>query len=224
MEIKRLCNALLRKWWLIAILAIIGGGLGAYAALNNSASVYSANTSLYVMNRDKIQQPGQALNTEDLNLSRQIIQDYSEIIRSRMVTSEIVRRLKNNYISEAYINTVVSIDMQDGSNILTISAEDTDPQTAMDIANTTSMVFVEKMNELTNSNNIGILDKALLPRYPIPTNSKQRIPLGALVGLSIGIAIIYVRESFDTTIRSAEDIQNGLELNVIGIIPEHAIK
>lgn len=224
MELKRLLSALLRKWWLIAILAIIGGGFGAYVVYSNSVSVYSANASLYIMNRDKVQQAGQTLDSSDLNLSRQIVQDYSQIIQSRMVTSEVVRRLKTSYISESYINSVVSVGMQDGSNILTISVEDTDPQMAMNIANTTSMVFVEKMNELTNSNNVGILDKAQLPGDPIPTNSGQKIPLGVIAGIAIGVAAIYIKESFDTTIRSVEEVESGLELQVIGIIPEHAIK
>lgn len=224
MELRRLFNGLLRGWWIIVILGIIGGCFGVYITSRNTGSLYNADSTLYIMNRDKVLITGQSLDSNDIYVSRQLVQDYSQIIKSRLVTAEVVRRLKNLNISEETLNSIVNVGIQTDSNILTISATWTDPESAMVISNTMSRVFVEKMNALTNSNIIGVLDEAQLPQFPTGTNGNQKIPIGILVGMIIGFSIIYVKEIFDTTVRSAEEIEEGLELNIIGIIPVHAIK
>lgn len=240
MDTRCLFYSLLRGWWIIAILAIIGGCIGLYTVSGNSVYMYKANSTLYIMNRDKVLVVGKSLDLNDINVSRELVQDYSEIIKSHMVTSEAISRLKNANISkvtseaisrtkninisEDTLNSIVNVGIQTDSNILTISAIWSDPETAMAICNTMSRVFVEKMNTLTNSNIVGVLDEAGLPQYPLGTNDNKNIPLGILAGMAIGVSIIYVREMFDTTVRSVEDIEEGLELNIIGIIPVHSIK
>jgi capsular polysaccharide biosynthesis protein len=222
-DIQRLFYAILRKWWLILILALLGGSIATYL-VKKTVPMYLANSTLYLMNRDKVLMTGQSLDTNDLNLSRQIGQDYSEIIQSRMVTTEVLRRLKNSNLNDNVLNSIVSVSFQTNSNILVISTVYTDPRTAADVNNTICQVFVDKVNALTNSNNVGILDQAQIPQYPVSNSSTIKLLVGIIAGIAIGFVIIFMKEMFDTTIRSVEDIEHGLELEVIGIIPEHAIK
>lgn len=52
----------------------------------------------------------------------------------------------------------------------------------------------------------------------------MRVLIGLLAGFLIGFGIIYIQELLDTTVRSIEEIEEDLNLKVIGIIPEHQIK
>lgn len=223
MDIKRMWDTLLRKAWLVALLAVAGGILaGVYVALT-TAPVYQANSTLFVMNRDKLEMTGQTLDSSDIYFSQQLIVTYGAIIQSRLVMSEAVRRLNINGLSEATLNSVVSVGNTKESSLLNISAVWNDPQTAALICNTVSEVFAEKVNELTNSNNVGIVDKAL-PGQPLPSNSIQKILIGIILGLMLGMGVVYAISEFDPAIRYAGDIEEGLGLRVIGIIPEHSIK
>lgn len=223
MEIRRLFYAVARKWWLIVLLAVIGGGTG-FLSVFFAQPMYQADTTLYIMNRDKVLTTGQSLNTQDIQVSQQLVQNYTEIIASRTVTSAVIGDLKNYNITNTELLSRVSITSNKGSNILTISATWADPTVAAAVANAAAREFTARIRQLTNSDNIGILDEALIPQYPVSNNGAKKIFLGLLAGLIVAFGIIYVIEYFDTTVRSAEDIENGLQVRVIGIIPEHDIK
>lgn len=224
MDIRRLWYALLHKAWLIILLAFLGGSLAGWYVKSSYVPMYEANSTLFVMNSDKAEMTGQSLDTNDINFSRELIITYSSIINSRLVTSEAASRLDIPRLSEDSLSGVVAAGNQKDSSMLSISAVWTDPQTAALICNTVSEVFAEKVNELTNSNSVGIIDKALVPQYPMPTNSRQKIAIGILMGLMLGFGIVYCMVQFDNTIREAGDVEDGLGLRVIGIIPKHSIK
>lgn len=224
MDIKRMWDTLLRRTWLVALLAVAGGILAGLYVVITSAPMYQANSTLFVMNRDKMEMTGQALDSSDIYFSQQLIITYGSIIQSRLVMSEAVNRLNIPGLSEAALNSVVSVGNTKESNLLNINVVWNDPQTAALICNTVSEVFAEKVNELTNSNNVDIVDKALVPDNPLPNHSIQKIFIGIVMGFMLGFGIVYVMSEFDSTVRYAGDIEDGLGLRVIGIIPQHSIK
>jgi len=76
---------------------------------------------------------------------------------------------------------------------------------------------------LANTSTVGILDEAHVPLASVPVNHMKMAIVGFMAGAIISLAFIYVRELFDSTIRSASEIENGLGLKVVGIIPGHNI-
>ncbi len=223
MEIRRILYSVARKWWLVVLLAVLGGGIG-FLSVFFTKPMYQADTTLYIINRDKVLTTGQSLNSQDIAVSQQLVRQYSDIISSRLVTSAVVRDVKNYNFTENEILSMVNISSNKDSNILTISAMWSDPTAAAAVANATGREFTTQIRQLTNSDNVGILDEALVPNYPISNNGLKKVFLGLLAGLTVAFGIIYIIEYFDTTVRSAEDIENGLKLRVIGIIPEHDIR
>lgn len=224
MDLRRLWYTLLRKSWLVLLLAFIGGSLAGWYVKSSYVPMYEASSTLFVMNSDKTEMTGQSLDTSDINFSRELVTTYSSIIGSRLITSEAINRLDVPGLTEDVLGAVVSAGNQKDSSMMSISAVWPDPQTAALICNTVSEVFAEKVNELTNSNSVGIIDKALVPQYPLPSNSRPKIAVGILMGLMLGFGIVYCLVQFDNTVHEASDIEDGLGVRVIGIIPEHSIK
>ena len=139
------------------------------------------------------------------------------------MTSAVSQEVKEYNLSADAILSMVSIASQEKSNIFIISATSSNPTIAAAVANAMGRIYLRQIRELSNSNNVGILDQALVPKYPINKKGTE-IYLGILSGLMIAFGIIYVIEYFDTTVRSVEDIEKGLNLSVIGIIPERNIR
>lgn len=222
MEIRRIFYSVVRKWWLVVLLTVLGGGVG-FQSMYFAKPMYQADTTLYIMNRDKVT-TGQSLNSQDIAVSQQLVRQYSEIISSRLVTSAVAKDVQKYNLTESQILSMVKIASNKDSNILTISALSSDPTVAAAVANATGREFTTQMHQLTNSNNVGILDVALVPYSPISNNGSKKVILGLLIGLTVAFGIIYIIEFFDTTVRSVEDIERGLKVRVIGIIPEHNIR
>ena len=85
-------------------------------------------------------------------------------------------------------------------------------------------MFKEKLEEIkiTEVGELGsvvFLEKALVPHHPIKPNRKLNIMIGVLLGLILGIAFAFIAESVDTSIGTIEDVENYMQLPVLGIIP-----
>lgn len=78
-----------------------------------------------------------------------------------------------------------------------------------------------QLQEATISPYITILDGAS-PPWRIGTNLRQKIVLGFLVGLLLGLGGAFFLEYLDQTIKSASDVERTIGMPVLGLIPDEA--
>ncbi|MGR3303979.1 MAG: GumC family protein, partial [Candidatus Scalindua sp.] len=68
------------------------------------------------------------------------------------------------------------------------------------------------------TSNISVIDLATVPRHPIEPNKKLNIILGAIVGLFLGIGMVFFLEYLDNTIKSPEDVEEYLNIPLLGVL------
>lgn len=72
-----------------------------------------------------------------------------------------------------------------------------------------------------------ILELAQLPKHAIASKGRSSIFIGMLVGLIIGIALVFLIDYLDQTFKEPSDVEKILETPLIGVVPlietEHAI-
>ncbi|OCZ49455.1 Wzz/FepE/Etk N-terminal domain-containing protein [Dehalobacter sp. TeCB1] len=221
MDIWRIINSVLRRWWLIVILTVFLGIIGYFINIYSAQTIYSANTTMYVLNKDRVE--GQTLSSSDLYVSQSLITQYSGIFYSRAVSTAAAEELNMYHISDKMLASMVSISSEKNSNILVVTAVSPDPNLAAAAANAMSNEFILLIKDITKSDFIGIIDEAQVPAIPDNNNGLLKTLLFVFGGIVIALGIIYLLEYFDTTIRSSEIIEENLKLRVIGIIPEHDI-
>lgn len=73
--------------------------------------------------------------------------------------------------------------------------------------------------EAEKVHNVEKIEPAALPSSPIRPNRRLNMMLGLVGGVLFGFLVIFVSESFDTTIGRIEDIEEVLNVSVLGIIP-----
>ncbi len=73
------------------------------------------------------------------------------------------------------------------------------------------------------SSNINIVDQASIPVEPVEPRIPLNIALGSMGGLLFGLALAFVVENVDSSIRTPEDIETYCSLPSLGIIPSVAI-
>jgi polysaccharide biosynthesis transport protein len=69
------------------------------------------------------------------------------------------------------------------------------------------------------SSNIRVVDIARTPTHPIAPNVRRNLVLGFLLGLSLGIGLALVLESFDNTVRNMEELSAISTVPTLGTIP-----
>ena len=68
-------------------------------------------------------------------------------------------------------------------------------------------------------NNITVVNKAKVPKFPIKPNLMLNLMIAIALGLGVGIGLALLLEHLDDTIKLPEDMEKRLGLPVLGIIP-----
>ena len=77
-----------------------------------------------------------------------------------------------------------------------------------------------RINEVMEFGNIIIIDKALPPDEPIKPRKMLNLAIGGILGLMFGTLLIFFLEYMDNSIKNTEDVENILQLPVLGVIPK----
>lgn len=219
-NIKDLLRLILRKWWIFAICILVFGS-AAYIWTNYFiVPIYSSSTTLYVgKNVDS-----EGIQTSDLSLGSNLIHDYRELARSKLVAREVINEMGLQNMNPASLAGRIGVSQRGESRVIQISVNDTNPQMAMELTNKVAEVLQKKITEIMQIENVQIIDKAELQPYPISPNKRMNYMIGAILGLFVGMGMILLIIYFDNTVKTPEDVKKHLDLPVIGTIPSFKIK
>lgn len=78
--------------------------------------------------------------------------------------------------------------------------------------------------EASKTQDIEVVNPAVIPRGPIAVMSRVNIFLGGIIGLVLGLVAAFVTESLDTSIGTIDDVEEYLRMPVLGVIPSIEIK
>ena len=222
MSEKRIIKALIKRWWLILLVTIFSTGASVTYSVRNSSPIYKATTTLYVMPTSNSQ--NYLITSDSIIVSQQLAKDYIELIKSDKTTSAVAEGLGLKGVAAEKLSSNVSVDMVKGSNLLEISAYDTNQETAKTIANAFAKISIQQITGITNQNNFNVVDVAKVPMEPIATNKFILIMLSFILSIVSICGLIIMVEYIQNTAHTVQDIENGLGYSVIGIIPKTDIK
>lgn len=76
-----------------------------------------------------------------------------------------------------------------------------------------------KIQEAGQRKTVRIIDEAIEPSTPTKPNKKLNLALGLVLGLGLGVGITFLKEYFDNTIKSHEELEN-IGFNILANIPK----
>ncbi|MFT4228692.1 MAG: polysaccharide biosynthesis tyrosine autokinase [Microbacterium sp.] len=221
MDLKDYVGALKRRWYFLVALTLLGGALAyGYGALQPEQ--YRAEANAFVSS-----QRGETVSelVQGSQYTANLMQSYARLALTPSVLNPVIDEmgldltlvdLQAKLTSEVELNTV----------ILSISAIDTDPQRAADIANNVVDSLAEAVRQLAPQDADGNPSVALTtvttatpPTVPFAPNKSLLAATGALVGLIIAILYAVLKSAFDTRIRDEEDIARIADVPILGTTP-----
>lgn len=218
-DIKEILNYFWDKKIIIIILLILSIGCG--VVYNNFFKVpmYQSSTTIALTRtNDGSDNNDSAISERDISFNKQLINTYSSIIKSRRVLDQVIKNLKLKTTSAELMNRI-SVSNEVDTALLKIAVSDTKKKTAQKITKEILKVFSKEIVNIYDINNITILDEATIPSSPYNINPKKDYVIFAGIGLILGIVIIFIIYYFDTTVKSAEQIESKINIPVLAIIP-----
>lgn len=194
------------------ILAVTLAGVVSYLYLT---PIYKASTQILVTQKENDQQ----YNSQDIQTNLQLINTYKLIIKSPAILSIVAEKLDIN-TSPGMLNSQIAVNSEQSSQVVNISVQDVDHRNAVDIANVTAEVFQEEIKTLMNVDNVNILSPAVHAQNPSPIKPDPllNMAIAAVIGLMLGIGLAFLLEYLDKTVKSEQDIEELLELPILGLV------
>ena len=123
-------------------------------------------------------------------------------------------------MSEAELSKMVSVNIPTDTRLISISVKAKTGQDAQVLANKVREVASKKIKTVTKVEDVTTLEEAKLPSSPSSPNIKRNVLLGAILGGFVAIVAVLVREVLDDRIRRPEDVEDVLEMTLLGIVPD----
>lgn len=208
----------IKKRILLIISLIVGAALiAAVVSYFVLTPTYQASTQFIVSQEQ--QDPKVQYSTNDIQTNIQLINTYNVIIKSPAILEDVVNEL-NLSSSVDELKSKIQVASEENSQVVTVTATDTDPEQAVNIANATVGTFQEKIPEIMSVDNVSVLAEAELAESPsqVSPNPLLNIAIAIVLGAMVGVGLAFLLEYLDNTITTEEDIEKKIGLPVLGVI------
>lgn len=215
MPLKEYLRILWKRGWIIIVLAIVTTA-SAVVFSKLQRPIYRSSVRINVI-------PGRL----DLGLTESIkslMRNYAANIRAKTTLQEVINRTQQDMTPGILANHVkVSPIVED--YMVQIDVDDYDSVTAQQLAQTTAVVFVEKIKVSMQDQNksdrvsVDLLDPAD-PAYVQSPKEKFNAMAGGVFGVALGVLLVLGLEWLDSgVIRSSDDLERAVGTAVLGVVP-----
>ena len=181
-----LAKILLHRWIIILVVTVLTGAacFGFFHFTTDTS--YSATIKMYV-NADALS-VSSSISVSTLNASSSLVPIYKEIVNTHLVLDKVGKLLNNEgysgidyyYLTE---NKMIECSALNNTPVFQIKVTDTDPERAIEIANTIAKVLPTEIANIIDGSSARIVDSAL---------SAERLSRGVLKNSAIGAMLAFV--------------------------------
>ena len=178
---------------------------------------YSSSIDILVNQKANNDQVQYATQQADL----QAINTYKDVLTKPIILTPVLKEIKNTDNYQGNLNSLtksIKVSNQTNSQVVTVTVTDKNAYVAADIANIVGKVFAKKVKKMMQVDNVMIVSDAKVNSKPVSPNKKIFALAGAVLGLFIGVAIAFIKEFTDKTVKDSNFLTDELGLTNIGSV------
>ena len=199
---------------LVVIIPLFAVIAAAYVCWNVIPKTYTAETTLYVLTRSDTE----SLSYNELTVSTQLVNDYQELAESRRVLSGAAEMLGLDF-EQMKKEFDISVDSTTSTRLITLQVTGESAAQVANLANAVATQLAECILDVTNVENINVVDQAVPPIEPSGPKSLQIIAVAGAAGLFLSVIFAIILEMVNVKIQTREDVQEYLGVSVLAQIP-----
>ncbi len=218
LELRDIFRIIWARIWiivLITIVAMLASGIISYFYLDK---IYESSTTLIVNKQKDDNEKETQYTYNDILLSQKLVSTYTEIAKSSYVLERVIKEL-NLDLSPDELKKMIAVSAVGDTQIIRITVSDVFPARATVIAEKMAELLPIRVSELEMPDNVKVVDKAKVPSSPVKPRPLMNIAIAGVLGIMVGLGIIFLIEYLDNTIKTPDDVQKYLGLPVLGSIP-----
>lgn len=214
---------LLRRLWLLILVALVVGASCAVITKAVEEPTYTLSMTFIVNNKsekDLSSSGDNSVSYNDMSASVYMANTFVHLMTGRTMCNAIAAECKSYPKTADQVAKMIAASRKTDSSIIDMTVTASSPEEAYELAQAVKDTYKDVV-QVYSGGSIHLCDEPELPTKPDKSvGTVRNTIIGALAGAVICALIIIIRDSARNTVRSQEDIQNKLQLNVIGEVSQ----
>jgi non-specific protein-tyrosine kinase len=223
MDLHDYLDALRRRWRFVMACVLLGLA-GAVAVTALMPRTYTATAQLFIATSDE--------NSGDAYqgglFTQQRVKSYTRIVTSPAVLDGVITQL-GLHTTPGLLAEKISAQAPLDTTLVDIRVKDGSADRAQAIADATAGQFTKYLAAIEASSvgappliKASVVGGSQPPSSPTSPRPGLNVAIGLVAGIAVGATAAVLRQSLDTTIRTAADLSGWLSLTTLGTVPPPA--
>lgn len=213
-----------KRFLLLITTIVLGLGVASITTYFFIIPKFSASAELIVQSKNE----NSAMNLQsDIQANVFLINTYKDMILGDIVLNRVNEEIESStdyQVTKSELAQMIDVLQSPGSQMFQIKITTDDSKKSAIISNLTAKVFREKAMEILDVSRVTITSAAQSNSLPISPNKKLNMAIGVLLGLALGIGIVFLLENLDKTVKDKRFISEELALPILGTVNEMSTK
>lgn len=219
-DIKKIAKTLWRKIWLIGLVSVMCAAMALAYTVYMITPLYQSSTMLYInINKISVGNISVGISASEIATARTLLDTYIVILKSRACLTDVIDYADLDY-SYGQLKGMIRAGAVSSTEVLEVTVTHSDPKEAEKIANAIGYILPKRLSDIVEGANAKIVDYAVAAASPVSPNRSSNTMAGFMAGFLFTVACIILRELFDNTIRTEEDITQNCKYPILATVPE----
>lgn len=219
LDLKELFNIFWSRKVAIILIILVFMVIGVIYTIGFTVPMYSSSTTLVLATSGKTEtNANTTITATEITVNSKLVSTYSELVKSKNILRQVISNLGIK-VDEEKLRKNITVSSVKDTELIEITVKDENPSYAAQIANEIAKVFTEKVKDIYNIDNVQIVDEAEVANMPSNINHEKDVIIFTFIGLVIAVCYVLIVNMLDTTVKTAEDIENGFKVPVLASIP-----
>ena len=218
-DIGRIFHSVMERIWRVIIVSVLCAAMVFGYTYYCVTPQYQSSAMFYVNNNSfSVGDAALSITSGDLVTSRGLVASYIVILKTRETLNEVIDYAGVD-LTYGEVSGMITAAAVNETEIFRVTVTNPDPQEAEKIANAIAYILPKRIGNIIDGTSAKIVDSAVVPAGPSSPSYTKNGVIGFLIGFLLCAGSIALKEIFDTTIRSEEDIEQVCAHPVLSAVP-----
>ena len=183
---------------------------------------YEASATMIVNSREDASAQTN-ITSDQINSATKLVDTYSVILTSDTVLDKTIEDLGLDMDYEELL-AKVTVESVNATQVMKISAVDTDPQRAQQIVESIVDQAPDIIIQTVKAGSVEVISQPKAGENPVSPKRMRNTAIAGALGLLLGLGVVFLRTVLNNKFMNETDISKKLGLTVLGVIPQINIK
>ena len=217
LKIEKIINILKTNFRLILISTLSVTLVSAIVTFFFVSPKYEASSKVYI-GKEKFKNVSTAYNNDEITMYQRLIKTYAEIAKTKNLMAKAIKNAGEDITVTEALSKVQAVAITD-TQILQFKYVSSSREESYNMIYGLTEEFMKLSKSLYPDGNVHIIEQPKVPESAVSPNKAMNIAIGAMLGMMLGIGIVFLKEYMNNSFSDKEEIEEFLQVSCLGSIP-----